>query len=58
MFVFNLENHDFNPSYYENSGWALYWIGMAIIVGTAALMWWKSWRNYKNAQITNKWNRI
>lgn len=38
--------------------WGIYWFNMFIVVGTAALMWWKSWRNYKNAQITNKWNRI
>ena len=48
----------FDPYNFENTGWTIYWIGMAIIVGTTVLMWWQSWRNYKNAQITNKLNRI
>jgi len=58
LFFNNIEVEDFHLYHFENTGWALYWIGMAIIVGTSVLMWWLSWRNYKNAQITNKWNRI
>ena len=58
LFFKNIVEFEYNPYQFEKAGWTLYWIGMTIIVGTAVLMWWKSWRNYKNAQITNKWNRI
>ena len=58
LFFKEFEEFDFDPYNFENTGWTIYWIGMAIIVGTTVLMWWQSWRNYKNAQITNKLNRI
>ena len=58
LFLKNIEEHDFDPYNFGNTGWTIYWIGMVIIVGTAVLMWWQSWRNYQNAQITNRLNRI
>ena len=58
LFFNKIEEFEFNPYQFENTGWTLYWIGMVAIVGTSVLMWWLSWRNYQNAQITNKWNRI